>query len=447
MLKNTPLFAKILAGMVLGVVWGFIAILAGFNEMTLNWISPWGVIFLNLLKLIAVPLIFVSLVKGVSSLTDITRLSRIGFKTIGLYLLSTVLAISVGLILVNFIQPGKTFPEEIRNDLMVRYEGNVEEKLETAIEQKDKGPLQFVIDLVPENIVNAATDNRNMLQVIFFALLFGIAIVLLPRERTRPVRDFFEGLNDVVLKIIDLIMKFAPFGVFALMAALMVEIAGDDIGKTADIFTGLGMYALTVIAGLGLLILFMYPLFLRIFAKISYLRFVKGVFPAQMVAFSTSSSAATLPVTMECCEKNLGVSKDVSSFVLPIGATVNMDGTSLYQAVAAVFIAQAFGFDLTLTQQLTIVLTATLASIGAAAVPSAGIIMLIIVLESIGVPSAGIALILAIDRPLDMLRTVVNITGDSTVATIVNGTEKTVDSHTENGISTRADGNLPIFES
>jgi Na+/H+-dicarboxylate symporter len=263
------------------------------------------------------------------------------------------------------------------------------------------------------------TDNGNMLQVIFFALLFGIALILIPLDKGAPVFAFFDGVNLVVLKIVDIIMLAAPYGVFALLAGLVVEFAGDDPAAAVELLLVLGYYCLIVLAGLAILLFGVYPLLATTVGKMKYGQFLKGLFPAQMLAFSTSSSAATLPVTMECCERNLGLSKEVSSFVLPLGATINMDGTSLYQAVAAVFIAQAFGMDLSLTAQLGIVLTATLASIGSAAVPGAGVVMLVIVLQQANIPIEGIALILAPDRLLDMCRTVVNITGDATVTSMV----------------------------
>ncbi len=419
MIKRMPLFVKILLGMLFGVILGLLAIKMSFVDFTIDWISPWGKIFMNLLKLIAVPLIFVSLIKGISGLTDISKLSKIGTKTITLYIISTVIAITVGLLLVNTFNPGKVFPEDVKADMLRKYEENIKVSQENAEMQKDTGPLQFAVDLVPENIFLAASDNKKMLQVIFFALLFGIAMILLPAKNVETVKKFFDGFNDIILKIIDLIMRFAPIGVFALMAGIIVDVAGDDLSKTLVLFIALAKYSGVVILGLLIMIFVVYPTLLMIFTDVKYRDFYKSIIKAQTVAFSTSSSAATLPVTMECCENNLGIKKEVTSFVLPIGATINMDGTSLYQAVAAVFIAQAFGMDLTVGQQLTIVLTATLASIGSAAVPGAGIVMLIIVLEAIGVPSEGIALIFAVDRPLDMLRTSVNVTGDSTIASII----------------------------
>ena len=417
-MKKLALHWKIIIGMVLGVVYGLIANQIGWVSFTNDWIKPWGTIFVNLLKLIAVPLVFASLIKGVASLSDISRLSRIGGKTIAFYLTSTVIAVTIGLFLVNSVQPGNTFSEEKRMELKETYASKVGAKIDAATNVKEEGPLQFVVDIVPSNFMAASSNNRNMLQVIFFAILFGISMVMLPKEKTTYVKGFFDGVNDIILQIVDIIMLMAPYGVFALLGGLVV-----DFGGSADLFIALGMYSVTVIVGLLLMILLIYPIILKTFTKVKYVDFFKAISPAQMLAFSTSSSAATLPVTMERCEEHLGVSEEVSSFVLPLGATINMDGTSLYQAVAAVFIAQAFGYDLDLAAQLTIVLTATLASIGAAAVPGAGMVMLVIVLSAIGIDPEGIALIFAVDRILDMMRTVVNVTGDATVATIVASTE------------------------
>ena len=417
-MKNIALHWKIIIGMILGVVFGLIANEFGLHKFTSDWIKPWGVIFVNLLKLIAVPLVFASLIKGVSSLSDISRLSRIGSKTILLYIFSTVLSVTIGLFLVNSFNPGDSFSEEKKTELRTKYSSKADMKINDARIVENNGPLQFVVDIVPSNIIDASSKNKNMLQVIFFALLFGISMIMLPDEKVKYVKGFFEGINDVILQIVDLIMKLAPYGVFALLSSLVV-----DFGGSVDLFIALGFYSLTVIIGLLLMIFVIYPIILRLFTNIQYLNFFKAIMPAQILAFSTSSSAATLPVTMDRCENNLGVSKEVSSFVLPLGATINMDGTSLYQAVAAVFIAQAFGFDLDLTAQLTIVLTATLASIGAAAVPGAGMVMLVIVLSSVGIDPEGIALIFAVDRILDMLRTVVNVTGDATVATVIASSE------------------------
>ncbi len=412
-MKKLELHWKILIGMFLGVVLGLIASAAGFNGFIIDWIKPFGTIFINLLKLIAIPLIIASLIKGVSDLKDISKLSKMGGRTVIIYLITTVCAVLLGLLLVNVISPGSSITEDTRQELLDGYSGDASSKIEIATAQKGKGPLQPLVDLVPGNIFNAMTDNTNMLQVIFFVIFFGIGLILIEPAKAKPVKDFVDALNEVVLKMIDVIMLGAPYGVFALLAALVVE------SPSWDLFQALLWYSLTVLLGLGILILIFYPTLAKVFAGFSYRRFFKGIAPAQLVAFSTSSSAATLPVTMERVHEHMGVSEEVSSFVLPIGATVNMDGTSLYQGVAAVFIAQAFGIDLSLSAQLSIVVTATLASIGSAAVPSAGMIMLVIVLGAIGVPEAGLALIFAVDRPLDMVRTVTNVTGDATVSLMV----------------------------
>ena len=413
-MRNLALHWKIIIGMFLGIVYGIFANNMGYNNFTTDWIKPWGIIFVNLLKLIAVPLVFASLIKGVASLSDISRLSKIGSRTVMLYLFSTVISVTIGLFFVNTIKPGDSFSEEKKIELREKYSSKADLKINDANNLKNNGPLQFIVDVVPVNIISSASENKNMLQIIFFAILFGIAIIVIPDAKTEYVRGFFDGVNEIILYMVDLIMRFAPYGVFALLASLVV-----DFGASIDLFLALGYYSLTVSVGLLLMIFVVYPLLLKLFTKVNYFSFFKAISPAQMLAFSTSSSAATLPVTMDRCENNVGVSKEVSSFVLPLGATINMDGTSLYQAVAAVFIAQAFGYDLDLSAQLTIVLTATLASIGAAAVPGAGMVMLVIVLSSIGIDPEGIALIFAVDRILDMLRTVVNVTGDATVATIV----------------------------
>jgi len=416
-MNNLALHWKIILGMVLGVIYGLIANSFGWIDFTNDWIKPWGKIFVNLLKLIAVPLVFASLVKGVASLSDISKLSRIGGKTIAIYLISTIISVTIGLFLVNMIVPGAHFDKESVAMTQNSQDG-ANKKILAADNVQEAGPLQFLIDIVPTNIFESASDNRNMLQIIFFAILFGLSMVVLPKEKTLYVKGFFDGLNDIILKIVDFIMLVSPYGVFALLGAVVV-----DFGASSTLFIALGKYSLTVIIGLLLMIVLIYPMILRLFTRVKYLDFFKAISPAQMLAFSTSSSAATLPVTMERCEEHLGISEEVSSFVLPLGATINMDGTSLYQAVAAVFIAQVFGIDLNLSQQLTIVLTATLASIGAAAVPGAGMVMLVIVLGAINVPAEGLALIFGVDRILDMLRTVVNVTGDATVATVVASTE------------------------
>ncbi|MCW1147983.1 dicarboxylate/amino acid:cation symporter [Flavobacterium lacisediminis] len=412
-MKKLALHWQILLGMVFGVLFAFILIQFTWGkEVIVDWVKPFGTIFINLLKLIAVPLILASLIKGISDLKDISKLSKMGGRTIGLYILTTVLAVSIGLVIVNIIKPGSYISEQTRTELVASYTADANSKIEAANKQSEVGPLQSLIDIVPDNIIKASADNGNMLQVIFFAVIFGIAMILLPEDKSKPVKDFFDSFNEIILKMIDLIMLFSPFGVFALLAAIVAE------SPSLDLFKALGMYGLTVIIGL-ILVMCIYLVLVKVFAKKSPRFFINGISPAQLLAFSTSSSAATLPVTMERTVDNLGVDDEVASFVLPIGATINMDGTSLYQAVAAVFIAQSFGMDLSLATQLGIIVTATLASIGSAAVPGAGMVMLVIVLAQAGIPEAGLALIFAIDRPLDMCRTTVNVTGDAAVSMIV----------------------------
>lgn len=424
MRKKIPLHTKIIAGLVLGLVFGLVVIKTPIpNSFTLDYIKPIGTIFINALKMIAVPLVLSSLIVGVSNLGDVSKLSRIGGKTIAIYLCTTVLSISIGLILVNVFTPGKSLPAETRENLMTLYQGDAGSKVGLATEIKNQSPLQPIIDIVPENIFLATTDNGAMLQVVFFALIVGVALLKIQKSKADPIIAFFDGFNDVIIQIVNYIMMVAPYGVFALMASLIVEIAGDNPDSAVQLLLALLKYSLVVLGGLFLMILVVYPAILIAFTKVPYKEFFKAIRPAQLLAFTTSSSSATLPVTMKQAEEEIGVSENISSFVLPLGATVNMDGTSLYQGVAAVFIAQALGMELTLVQQLMIVLTATLASIGSAGVPGAGLIMLIIVLESIQVPAAGIALIIAPDRILDMFRTVVNVTGDVVVCTVVASTE------------------------
>ncbi|WP_338813598.1 dicarboxylate/amino acid:cation symporter [Bernardetia sp. Wsw4-3y2] len=409
---------QIIIGMILGVVFGISAVLMGWSGFVADWIQPWGKIFVNSLKMIAMPLVFISLIQGIASMSDISKLSRLGTRTIAIYLITTVVAITIGLVLANVIQPGKAFSEEKRAEFAQKYEAKTKSSKEKALAVKESNPLQPIIDIVPDNVVAAATNNQNMLQVIFFAVLFGVALVMIDFQKGEIIKKGFDALNDLVIKIVEILMLFAPYGVFALLAFLIVDFAEGDLNKVVELFKVVGLYCLTVILGLFLMVVF-YVLVLMIFARYNPLQFFQGIAPAQLLAFSTSSSAATLPVTMERVNKFLGVPKEIVSFVLPVGATVNMDGTSLYQGVAALFIAQAYGMDLTIVQQLGIVLTATLASVGAAAVPGAGILMLVIVLEQAKIPSDGINLILGVDRLLDMCRTVVNVTGDATVSLLV----------------------------
>ena len=414
---------KIIIGLVLGLLFGMLAATQGWGVFVSNWISPFGKIFINILKLIAVPLVLSSLITGVASLSDLKNLSRIGGRTISIYIATTAVAVTIGLLSVNMLQPGSTVPEDMKSKLQDTYQSSVSGRVEAAEEVKDRSALQPIVDMVPSNFFSSASNNRNMLQVVFVAIIIGIALIQINKNKAKPVLDFFEGINELVIKLVDNIMLMAPYGVFALIADTITSIAGNNINNVLELLGALGFYMFAVIIGLLLQTLITYTIVLKLFSKMPLKKFYQGLAPAQLLAFSTSSSGATLPVTMERCEEKLGVSEEVSSFVLPLGATINMDGTALYQAVAAVFIAQTLGMDLTLGAQLTIVLTAVLASIGTAAVPGAGVIMLVIILEAISVPSAGIALILGVDRILDMLRTVTNVTGDASVAVAVASSE------------------------
>jgi Na+/H+-dicarboxylate symporter len=459
-MKNLPLHFKILFGLLLGVIYAFVSSALGWNEFTINWIDPFGTIFIRLLKFIAVPLVLFSIIGGISNLKDITKLGRLGGKTLGMYLITTLTAVGIGLLLVNVVKPGNFVEEGQRVKNRIKYEqwaenngieildgksftndpkyaeivsvvksegiemtdqekSVVESRLATAKKKKEASPLIFLVDMVPENIVLSISNNGLMLQVIFFSIFFGVCLIMIPEHQSKPVVEFINGASEVFLKMVDLVMKAAPFFVFALLAGVIAKMA-DSPAEVFQIFKGLGSYSITLLMGLAFLVFVLYPNVVSLITKtITYKQFFKNLSPAQFLAFSTSSSAATLPVTMECVEENMGVHKNISSFVLPVGATVNMDGTSLYQAVAVIFLAQLHMVDLTIAQQLTIVLTATLASIGAAAVPSAGLVMMIVVLQSVGLNPAWIAIIFPVDRILDMCRTVVNVTGDATVATII----------------------------
>ncbi|WP_158837625.1 dicarboxylate/amino acid:cation symporter [Polaribacter sp. L3A8] len=418
-MKKLALHWKILIGMILGIIFGFIMnTVDGGKGFVTDWIKPFGTIFINLLKLIAVPLILASLIKGISDLKDISKIKKMGFRTMIIYMLTTLVAIVIGLGIVNVVKPGAGMSAETIEKIKLKYEtsSDVVDKLTKASAQKDAAPLQALVDIFPSNIFTSL-GNANMLQIIFFALFVGISLLLIPKKKAKPLMNFFDSLNEVVMKMVDLIMLFAPYAVFALLSNVII--AFDD----TEILLKLLVYALCVVGGLLLMIGF-YLILVSVYTKKSPIWFLKQISPAQLLAFSTSSSAATLPVTMERVEEHLGVDPEVAGFVLPVGATINMDGTSLYQAIAAVFIMQVIWPEgLTFSNQLVIVLTALLASIGSAAVPSAGMVMLVIVLESIGFPAEllpiGLALIFAVDRPLDMMRTTVNITGDATVAMIV----------------------------
>lgn len=408
------LWQKILIGLVLGVVVGLAANLLALEwlQTALDWIEPIGTLFIRLITMIVVPLVVASLLVGTASLGDIRKLGRIGGKTVAYYMLTTAAAVTIGLILSNIVEPGSRIDPATRDRLSTAFSDQAAGAVRTAAEKPTV--TETLLGMVPTNPLGAAA-NGELLSLIVFTIIFGAAVSLIAEPRKRALLTFFEAVNDAVMVVIDWVMKLAPYAVFALIASVVASFG-------LDLLKSLLVYALTVVAGLLLHAFGVYSILVRVLAKLSPRDFFRRIAKVQLVAFSTSSSNATLPVTMETAEEDLGVSKEVSSFVLPLGATVNMDGTALYQAVAVMFIAQIYGVPMDLMAQLTIVLTATLASIGTAGVPSAGIIMLILVLQSVGLGAhtqAGIALILGVDRILDMMRTAVNVTGDLTAATFV----------------------------
>jgi len=408
------LYTKVLIGMLLGVMVGVIANHLERPDLVLTYIKPFGSLFIKLISMVVIPLVFASLVVGTASLDDIRQLGRIGIKTLAFYTCTTVIAIFGGLILAQVFQPGTGLPEQAKALVLEQSQEN--QKAEPELLTQKRSLADAFLDIVPKNPVRAFVDGK-MLQIIFFACVFGIALTLLPKPQSEPVIDFFTGINAVMIQIMRLVMYAAPFGVFALISSVCA-----DFGSS--ILVVLFKYALVVITGLMLHMMLVYPLAISWLSPLSVRRFFQGIRPAQLIAFSSSSSSATLPVTIECTSDKLGVPKPISSFVLPLGATINMDGTALFQGVSALFIAQVYGLDLTLAQQLTIVVTATLASVGTAGTPGAGIVTLAIILQSTGLPLEGIALILGVERILDMLRSVVNITGDACCAVVVASSEK-----------------------
>jgi Na+/H+-dicarboxylate symporter len=411
-----PLYLQILAGMMLGVIAGLAALQWGGARFVGYWIVPWGQVFIRLLQLIAIPLIFVSLVKGIAGLESIKSFSRLGVKTMVFYLSTTVFAVIFGLSIGLIAKPGELVDKSRIEFLQDDYSLFVTEKELVAEQTREQGPLGFLNDIIPNNIVNAAADNSAMLQVIFFAVFFAIAALAVPKEKIKTVTGFFDGLNEIIFRMVHYIIAFAPVGVAALMAGLVVSYGGE-----MSVFVALGAYALCVAGAVAVMAFVFYPLLIRLFSKMPVRKFLRDMYPVQLFAFTTSSSAATLPLTMETVEKELGVSPETASFVLPVGTTINMDGTSCYQAISILFIAQILGIDLSLQQLLVVVGMTVLSSIGTPAIPGGSFVILTMVLTSVGIPAEGLALIIGIDRPLDMLRTAINVTGDACVAVIVDG--------------------------
>jgi Na+/H+-dicarboxylate symporter len=412
------LYNKILIGLVAGAATGLAANLLeiGWLRDTIIALEPIGTVFIRLIMMIVVPLVVASLILGTSSLGDIRKLGRIGGKTVLFYLATTSIAVTLGLILSNVVRPGARISPETRDELVAQYATQAEGAMTMAAEKPSV--VETLVNMVPTNVVQAAASG-SLLPLIIFSIIFGAAITLIAEDRRNSILTFFNGVNDAVMVIIDWIMKLAPYAVYVLVGAVVARFG-------LDLLRSLLIYALVVVAGLLLHVAITYSLVIRLFARLNPIAFFKRIAEVPLVAFSTSSSNATLPVTMEVAQEKLGVSREVSSFVLPLGATINMDGTALYQAVAVMFIAQIYAMPMTVADQLVIVMTATLASIGAAGVPSAGIITLVLVLQSVGLGAhvqAGIALILGIDRILDMLRTAVNVTGDLSIVSAVARTE------------------------
>lgn len=460
-MKKIALHWQVIIALILGTIYAIVAVNLGWNDFTLNYIQPFGDIFIRVLKLIAVPLVLFSIITGVTSLGNVKKIGKMGVKTLLIYVGTTFFAVTIGLLLVNVFKPGESASDQTRVEKRIEYElwanennigrldnidllndpqyaavvdsvkarmsgaeidDNVKDKLIKAQESKGQGPLFPLVDVVPSNIIVALADMK-MLQVIFFAIFFGVVLLMIPSDKGKPVQALMDGLNEIFVQMVNIVMKSMPFFVFALMAGTLVKTAGSNLDNLLEQLQFLLRYSAVVVGGLIIIAFVFYPSLVKIFSKRTFLGFIRGMRDAQLTAFSTSSSVATLPVTMDTVHNKLEVSESTTSFVLPIGATVNMDGTSLYQAVAVVAIAQLHMVDLSLVQQLTIIMTATLASIGAAAVPSAGLVLMIVVLESVGLNPAWIAIVLPVDRILDMCRTVINVTGDATVSVLVDETQ------------------------
>ena len=428
-MKKIALHVQIFIGMVLGLSFAILSVKLGWPvSYTIHYVKPFGTVFLHSLKMVAMPLIFVSLVVGVTSIEDVTKLSRIGGKTFLIYTATTILAVVLGLIIANLIKPGQVISEQTRGRLMTLYTGEaMQHGAITKGMQEQSAPLQFFVELMPENLVASMSKNENLLHVVLVAILFGIALLRIPPRKNRPVILFFEGLNDAIIALVQLLMKMAPVGVFALVASLLIEVAGDGSpNEIFDVLYALLWYIATVILGLAFMTFVVYPIMLRLLTKMGYKSFFEGMYPAQLVAFTTSSSSAALPVTMERVKEHLGISEKVSNFVLPLGATINMDGTALYQGIAIVFIAQALGLDLSMTAQFALVANVVVSSLGVAGVPGGAMVTTMVLLQSLGIPAGGLALVLAPDRILDMCRTVTNVTGDAAVAVIIAESEGAV---------------------
>jgi Na+/H+-dicarboxylate symporter len=409
-----PIYIQIFIGMIAGITIGLIALQLNGNKFVNYWIAPWGQIFIRLLQLIAIPLIFVTLIKGVIGLESVKSFSKYGVKIVVYYLILITISVVIGLSVGLIFKPGNLVDQSKIEFIKEGHDVFILEKQQAAEETQASGPLGFLNDIVPANIVEAASNNSKMLQVIFFALLFGIAALSVPKEKIVTLANLLDCLEEIIFRTVNYIIAFAPIGVMALMAGLIVSFGGE-----LSIFVALGAYILCIAGAVFFIILILYPLIIKLFTKIPARDFIKIMYPVQLFGFTTSSSAATLPMNMETAEKKLKISKEITSFALPIGTTINMDGTSCYQAIAVLFIAQVLGIDLSMSQILTVLGMTILSSIGTPGIPGGSFVILTVVLASVGIPPEGLALIIGVDRPLDMLRTAVNVTGDVVVAAIV----------------------------
>ncbi len=397
-IKKFPLHWQILIALVLSILFGM------FFPSEVKYVSWLGTMFIRALKMVIIPLVFSSIVVGVSGIGSGENLGRMGLKTICYYMLTTLMAVLTGLFLVNIIKPG------VGADL-----GFVE--VVEGLDVADKSIKDTLIHIIPDNIIGAMAEGQ-MLAVIFFAVVFGFFITRVEDKYAMPVKGFFEGVFEIMMKLTMFIIRFSPIGIFGLVATTISAQASDTKGLL-DVLGRLGIYFLCVLAGLIIHGAVTLPLLVALIGKSNPFKHAKAMSVPLLTAFSTSSSNATLPLSMEAVEKNCGVSTKTTGFVLPLGATINMDGTALYECVAAMFIAQAYGIDLSITQQMIVVVTALLASIGAAGIPMAGLIMMTIILSAVGLPLEGIGLILAVDRLLDMFRTTINVWSDSCGAVII----------------------------
>ena len=413
MIKKIPLQIQILLAILLGFFFALVHIHFGLDPSIKDYIKPIGTMFISSLKASAVPLMVTSLIVGVTGVEDSARLSRIGTKTFLMYTLTTIFSVTLGLLIGNIVRPGHFFSQMLQGSFAGA------SLVGSTVEVNQHGWSETLVNLVPDNVFKALSNNESLLQIVIISIIFAIALLKIPQRKRKLIMMFCEGVNDAFTEIIQMIMRLAPIGIFSLISSLLLELSQGDTVEILDYVYGLAWYTGTVFLSLSFMTFIVYPTWVTTFTKVTYGKFLEAMYPAQAVAFSTSSSSASLPVTTDRVEHFLGVPEDVSSFVLPIGATVNMDGTALYQGIATLFMAQAFGIELSIQQQLVIVFYVTASSIGVAGVPGASIATTTMLLDILNIPVQGLILIMIPDRILDMCRTATNITGDATVAVLV----------------------------